>query len=211
VAIDIRRDMKARAQKLGRNPDHLKVMPGIAPVIGRTEAEAEEKHRYLQSLLTDEVALHYLSQRHQGFDFSRYDIDGPFPIDDIPPPSAAGTRTTYINLVEMVKREKPTIRALARKAAGSFSGMPYHGSARQLADLMEEWFQRGACDGFNLQPAYLPGVFNDFVELVVPLLKERGLMRTEYEGSTLRDYFGLPRPQSRYAAGSIEAHQSELA
>lgn len=207
AAIEVRSDMRKRAAALGRHPDHIKTMPGIAPVIGRTEAEAREKFEYLQSLLTDEVALHFLSGKTNGFDFSKYDLDGPVPVADIPRPTGANAQTGYNTIVALVERMKPTIRQLARHVSGSLAGMPFHGSATQLADLMEEWFRAGACDGFNVQPAYMPGAFDDFVDLVVPELRKRGLIRKDYEGTTLRDYFGLPRPPSRYES----ARQRELA
>jgi alkanesulfonate monooxygenase len=192
-------EMRGRVAAAGRNPDHCKIMPGIAPTIGRTEAEAKEKYEYLQSLLSPEVALAFLSMRMHGLDLSKYDPDGPFPTD-LPPPPPTASRTGYQNMIDRARRENLTIRQLALRQAGSLAGLSLYGSAERIADLMQEWFENGACDGFNIQPAYMPGAFDDFVELVVPILQERGLVRREYTGTTLREHFGLPRPKSRYAA-----------
>jgi alkanesulfonate monooxygenase len=193
-------EMRERVEGHGRNPDHIKVMPGLAPVVGRTESEAQEKFEFLQSLLPDEVALHFLKSRLRHVDLSAITLDTlDQPMPDLPPPSSTGTRGTYLGIKELIERQRPTVRQLARQLAGSLAGIPVHGSAEQLADLMEEWFTAGACDGFNIQPAYMPGAFVDFCELVVPELRRRGLVRSDYDGKTLREHFGLPRPQSRYA------------
>jgi len=192
----LRDEMRERVARFGRNPDHIKIMPGIAPVVGRTEAEAREKFEHLQSLLPDQVAMHFLQQRLPHFSLAGLDPDGPMP--EPPPPAATGTQTGHKLLVEMIRKDRPSVRELARRMSGSLAGMAVHGSAEQLADLMEAWFRGGACDGFNIQPAYFPGAFVDFVELVVPELRRRGLVRTEYAGRTLREHFGLPRPKSRY-------------
>ncbi len=190
-------DMKARAAAAGRDPAHVKIMPGLAPVVGRTEAEAREKFEQLQSLLTWPVALNILSMRMGGMDLSGFDLDKPFPETTL---ATEGSRSGVEAMVERSRRENLTIRQLALKTAGSLAGLSVHGSAAEIADMMEEWFVNGACDGFNLQPATLPGTFRDIVELVLPELRRRGLFRTEYEGATLRENLGLPRPASRYAS-----------
>ncbi len=189
-------DIKQRAAAHGRDPDHIKIMPGLAPVVGRTEAEAQEKFEQLQSLLTLPVALNILSMKLGGMDLSRFDIDRPFPETARPP---AGSRPSMEALVDRSLRENLSVRELAFKTSGSLAGLSVHGSAAQIADMMEAWFIEGACDGFNLQPAVLPGTFRDMVDLVLPELRRRGLFRSEYEGQTLRENLGLPRPASRYA------------
>jgi len=190
-------DMKARAAGAGRDPTHVKILPGLAPVVGRTEAEAREKFEQLQSLLTLPVALNILSMRMGGLDISGFDLDQPFPESAR---QTTGSRSGLEAMVERSRRENLTVRQLALKTAGSLAGLSVHGSAAEIVDMMEEWFVGGACDGFNLQPAVLPGTFKDIVELVLPELRRRGLFRTEYEGHTLRENLGLPRPASRYAA-----------
>ncbi len=196
IAQDQYADLKGRIAKAGRDLDHVKIMPGLAPVIGRTEAEAREKFEQLQSLLTWPVAANILSLRMGGIDLSRYDLDKPFPEEAL---QTTGSRSGVEAMVERSRRENLTIRELALKTAGSLAGLSVCGSAAEIADMMEAWFVGGACDGFNLQPAILPGVFKDFVDLVLPELRRRGLFRNEYEGATLRENLGLPRPASRYA------------
>ncbi len=190
-------DTKERVAAHGRDPAHIKIMPGLAPVVGRTEAEAREKFEQLQSLLTWPVALNILQMRMGGMDLSQFDLDQPFPESAT---NTTGSRSGVEAMVERSRRENLTIRQLALKTAGSLVGLSVHGSAAEIADMMEEWFTSGACDGFNLQPATLPGTFGDIVELVLPELRRRGLFREEYEGRTLRENLGLPRPASRYAA-----------
>lgn len=197
-------EMKTRAAAAGRSGSEIKIMPGLAPVIGRTEAEAREKFEELQSLLSPEVALNILSMKMGGMDLSVFDLDDLLPQGlQVPIRSRKG----YAIMVERSHREKLSIRQLAVKSAGSLAGLSVHGSAEQIADMMEEWFRGGACDGFNLQPATFPGTFRDVVELLIPELRRRGLFRTEYEGATLRENLGLARPESRYAMSTTRGDQ----
>ena len=197
LAQDQYADMKSRVAAHGRDPAHVAILPGLAPVVGRSEAEAREKFEELQSLLTLPVALNILSMRMGGIDLSPFDLDRPFPETAL---ATTGSRSGVEAMVERSRRENLTVRELAMKTAGSLAGLSVHGSAAEIADMMEAWFTSGACDGFNLQPAVLPGTFRDIVELVIPELRRRGLFRSEYEGRTLRENLGLPRPASRYAA-----------
>ena len=189
-------DVKGRAEQFGRNPDHIKIMPGLALTVAATESEALEKFEELQSLLTTPVALNILSMRMNGADLSVYDLEKPFP-DDIVMPT--GSRSGFEVMVERSWREKLSIRELALKTAGSLAGLTIYGSAAQLADVMEDWFRNEGCDGFNLQPSTFPGGLNDMVTLLIPELQRRGLFRTEYEGRTLRENLGVPRSASQYA------------
>lgn len=189
-------DIKSRAAGFGRDLDHVKVMPGLAAVVGRDEEDARAKSQELSSLLTLPVAMNILSLRMGGIDLSPYDLDQVFPESAA---KTTGSRSGAEAMVERSRRENLTVRQLALKTAGSLAGLSVVGSAAEIADMMEEWFRSGACDGFNLQPAVLPGAFRDIVELVLPELRRRGLFRTEYEGRTLRENLGLPRPANRYA------------
>ena len=192
-------DIKGRMPRFGRSPDHMKIMPGLNPIVGRTEAEAKEKHAYLQSLIHPDVGLELLSNALANFDLRPYDLDGPLPPEAFD--LTTNTSTTALrNVLNWAKTENLTIRQLYQRFAGARGQRTIVGSAGQIADQMEEWFLNRGCDGFLIQPSYLPGGLDDFVELVIPLLQERGVFRADYEGTTLRDHMGLPRPASRYAA-----------
>jgi N-acetyl-S-(2-succino)cysteine monooxygenase len=192
------RDLKGRMAKYGRSPEHLKVMPGLNPIVGRTEQEAEEKHQYLQSLIHPEVGLELLSNALAGFDLRPYDLDGPLP-DAAAAVTPKGSTTSFHNVLRWAREEKLTIRQLYQRFAGARGQRTVKGSPVQIVDQMEEWFVNRGVDGFLIQPSHLPGGLQDFIALVIPELRNRGLFRTEYEGPTLRDHLGLPRPRSRYA------------
>ena len=193
--------MKGRMAKYGRMQEQLKIMPGLNPVVGRTAREAEEKHRFLQSLIHPDVGLELLSNALGGFDLSEYDLDGPLP--DVPDHRGiiAG-QTAFRNVMTWAREEKLTIRQLYERYAGARGQRTIIGSPTQIADHMADWFLAFGVDGFLIQPAYLPGGLDDFVDLVIPELQQRGLFRTEYEGTTLRENLGLQRPASRYARAS---------
>ena len=192
------RDLKGRMAKYGRSPEHLKVMPGLNPIVGRTEQEAEEKHQYLQSLIHPEVGLELLSNALAGFDLRPYDLDGPLP-DAAAAVTPKGSTTSFHNVLRWAREEKLTIRQLYQRFAGARGQRTVKGSPVQIVDQMEEWFVNRGVDGFLIQPSHLPGGLQDFIALVIPELRNRGLFRTEYEGPMLRDQLGLPRPRSRYA------------
>ena len=132
-------------------------------------------------------------------DLSGYPLDGPVPDDAI---GTLGMRSGSAQLRERMRQEKPTIRELYLRTG--VTGSARIGTPSDIADAMQEWFENGACDGFNITPAHLPGGCEDFVELVVPELRRRGLFRAEYEGKTLRENLGLKRPASRYAAAGLD-------
>jgi FMN-dependent oxidoreductase (nitrilotriacetate monooxygenase family) len=193
-------EMKGRVADNGRDPDHFLIMPGLVVVVGRTTEEAHERHAELQGYLDPAVTVATLGIKMGYVDLTGYDLDEPVPESA----ASASEPGAFRQWMEIQEREKLTLRELAARASGSMAGVPTVGSAEDIADMMEEWFRGGAVDGFNIQPAYLPGGFTDFVDLVVPELRRRGLVRDEYEGETLRDHLGLPRPQwgSRSAFGA---------
>jgi N-acetyl-S-(2-succino)cysteine monooxygenase len=200
-AQEFYRDLKGRMAKYERPPDTLKIMPGLNVIVGRTAKEADEKHRYLQSLIHPDVGLELLSNALGGFDLSEYDIDGPLP--DIPDHWGAVTgQTSLRNVVGWAREEGLTIRQLYERFAGARGQRTLKGSQVQVADDMEKWFLEYGVDGFLVQPAYLPGGLDDFVDLVIPELQSRDLFRSDYGGATLRDNLGLKRPPSRYAAAT---------
>ncbi|MDF5713182.1 MAG: LLM class flavin-dependent oxidoreductase [Rhizonema sp. NSF051] len=182
--------VKGKLAKYGRSPDHLKIMPGVFPVIGRTEQEAKDKYEQLQELIHPQVGLGLLSGLVGGVDLSGYPLDGPVPV--LPDTDLAKSRLKL--LTDLAQRENLTIRQLYLAIAGARGHRTILGTPEQIADQLEDWFVNGGADGFNIMPPYLPGGLDEFVELVIPELQRRGLFRTEYEGRTLRENLGLPRP-----------------
>jgi alkanesulfonate monooxygenase len=195
-------DLKGRVARYGRDPDQVKIMPGLSAIVGRTEAEAQERYDYLQSLIHPIVAREILSLVLGSIDLSSYPLDGPFP-ETLPKSNAS--QSTYQYVVDMARNEKLTMKEVALRVAGARGKAVVRGSPQQIADHMEEWFRQDGCDGFNLMPPFLPGGLDDFVDLVLPELRRRGLFRTEYEGRTLREHLGLARPLSRYAAAAMDS------
>jgi alkanesulfonate monooxygenase len=190
------KELKSRVASHGRDPDRVKIMPGLSAIIGRTEAEANERYEHLQSLIHPMVAREILSMVLGHVDLSSYSLDGPLP-ENLPLSNAS--QSTFQYVTEMARKENLTMRQVALRVAGARGKSVVKGSPQQIADHMEEWFRKDGCDGFNLMPPFLPGGLDDFIELVLPELRKRGLFRTEYEGKTLRDHLGLERPASRYA------------
>lgn len=189
------RDVKGRLGKYGRSPDELKIMPGISPVIGRTQAEAEAKYEQLEALIHPTVGLSILQRYFPGVDLTKVDLDGP------PPPFVEDTNgnKSRLSLVrQLAEREGLTLRQIYQRLAGARGHRVVVGSPEKIADEIQSWFENEGADGFNVMPPVLPESLRDFVELVVPELQRRGLFRTEYEGRTLRENLGLKRPESRY-------------
>jgi len=185
-------DVKGRAAAIGRNPDHIKILPGALVVVGATLEEARAKRALLDSLVHYESAIGALSIA-LGVDARAFDPDGPLP--EIPETEASKSgRERAINLA---RRENLTVRQLAQRLGG-YGGAAMVGTPASIADEMAEWLERRACDGFNVMFPYVPGGLVDFVEQVVPELQRRGLFRREYEGTTLREHLGLPRPANRF-------------
>jgi N-acetyl-S-(2-succino)cysteine monooxygenase len=186
-------DVKARMSKYGRSPDSLNIMPGVVTVIGRTRAEAQEQEARLRSLTHPAPGLAFLSGLIGAFDLSRHPLDGPLP--ELPPTNGPKGRQRL--LVEVARREKLTIRDLYLNIAMTSGHRLVSGTPVDIADQLEDWFVNECCDGYNVAPPYLPGGFDDFVNLVIPHLQKRGLVRTDYEGVTLRENLDLPRPAAR--------------
>src|ERR1700719_306028 len=185
-------DVKGRMEKLGRSRDHMKILPGAFIVVGETVTEAREKRARLDSLVHYDSAIASLSIA-LGHDASRFNPDGPLP--EIPESNAS--KSGRERIIELARRENLTVRQLAQRVGG-YSGLPSAGSPATIADQMEEWLFTEASDGFNVMFPYLPGGLDDFVYRVVPELQRRGLFRREYEGATLRENLGLPRPANPF-------------
>lgn len=185
-------DVKSRMEKLGRHRDHLKVLPGALVVVGDTMEEARAKRALLDSLVHYESAIASLSIA-LGHDASKFDPDGPLP--DIPETNASKSgRERAINLA---RRENLTVRQLAQRFGG-YAGLSFVGTPQTIADEMEQWLVEEGSDGFNIMFPYLPAGLDDFVDRVVPELQRRGIFRRAYEGRTLRENLGLPRPANRF-------------
>ncbi|MBE1444446.1 LLM class flavin-dependent oxidoreductase [Paenibacillus sp. OAS669] len=197
------RNVKSLLAKHGRTADELKIMPGIFPVIGATEAEAREKEQLLQRLVLPSVGLSMLSGS-LNVDLRDYPLDGPLP--ELPELEAINGGKSRFKLVsDMAKRDGLTIRQLIYRVTGARGHRTIYGTPVQIADQLELWFNERASDGFNIMPPYLPGGLEEFVELVIPELQNRGLFRTEYTGTTLRDHLGLKRPASKFSRPSASS------
>ncbi len=186
--------VKERAAHQGRNPDSIKIMPGVFAVVGRTRQEADDKYGELQNLVDPKVGIAMLS-RTSGVDLTQYPLDAPLPA--FGGNNIQQSRPELINA--LARRENLTIWQTILSIAGARGHHVVVGSASEVADELEERFRHHAADGFNLMPPTQPDGLTDFVDLVVPELRRRGLFRTEYQGRTLRDHLGLDRPVDRFA------------
>jgi FMN-dependent oxidoreductase (nitrilotriacetate monooxygenase family) len=189
-------DIKGRMQKLGRDPDHLKILPAAFVVVGDTLEEAAETRARLDTFVHYDSGIASLSIA-LGHDVSGFDPDGPLP--EIPETNAS--KSARQRVLDWAREEQLTIRQLARRIGG-YSGLEMVGTAHSIADQMEQWLVEEGSDGFNVMFPYLPGGLDDFVDKVVPELQRRGIFRREYEGTTLREHLGLPRPVNRFFAGT---------
>ncbi|AWE50275.1 MULTISPECIES: LLM class flavin-dependent oxidoreductase [Streptomyces] len=191
-------DLKARTAEAGRDPDHIKVLPGIVPVIGSTEAEARAAEQVLEDHIvhTHGVArLESLLQLAPG----TLELDGPLPADLPSEDAVEGAKSRYTLVVELARRERLTVRQLIGRLGGGRGHLTFAGTPEQIADAIETWFTQGAADGFNIMPPVLPSGLDAFVDHVVPILRRRGLLRTAYgPRRTLRERYGLPRPANQY-------------
>jgi FMN-dependent oxidoreductase (nitrilotriacetate monooxygenase family) len=193
-------DIKDRAARFGRAPSEVAILPGISPFIGDTEEAAHALEREFNELTVPEYGLHQLEQL-TGVQLTEAALDRPVPEElfrdagDV----TDNARSRLQVVAGIVERERPTVRRLLHRLAGARGHRVFTGTAEQVADTIEEWFRDGAADGFNVMPPFYPGGLELFTSRVVPLLRERGLFREEYTGSTLREHLGLARPRSRFA------------
>jgi len=188
-------DVKGRAAAAGRDPEHVKILPGAFVVLGETVEEARAKRAHLDSLVHYDSGIASLSIA-LGTDASKFDPDKPLP-DDIPETNTS--KSGRERAIALARAENLTVRRLAERIGG-YSGLEMTGTPETVADMMEEWLVERGSDGFNVMFPYLPGGLDDFVDQVVPELQRRGIFRREYEGTTLRENLGLPRPPNRFFA-----------
>lgn len=185
-------DIKRRSQTIGRNPDSIKILPGVLVIVGETLEAAQAKQAHLDSLIHYDSGISSLNLA-LGYDVSSFDPDSLLP--EIP--ASNGSHTGRDRIVALARRENLTIRQLAQRAA-SYGGLIFVGTPQTIADEMEQWLFEEAADGFNIMFPFLPEGLDNFVDQVVPELQRRGIFRTEYEGKTLRENLGLARPENRF-------------
>ena len=189
-------DLKRRVVAAGRDPGHVVILPGIVPVIGDTEAEARELDAELDRLIAPEYALRTLAQT-LGVDADILDLDQPLPAQLPGEDQIEGAKSRRTLIVDWARRDNLTVRELIGRLGGGRGHRTFTGTPVQVADTIQHYFDNGAADGFNIMPAVLPAGIEAFATKVVPILQERGLFRTEYQGTTLREHYGLPRPANR--------------
>jgi FMN-dependent oxidoreductase (nitrilotriacetate monooxygenase family) len=192
-------DLKARVRRFGRDPDSVTILPGVMPIIGKTDAAARDVLNTLQSYVDSTEGLAMLSSR-LGTDISKYPLDGPIPDIPVPDTSHGFARA----MLSKAKREQMSLRELYNLTAAARGHWVLCGSVQTIADTLEKWFVDGAADGFNVMPAWFPGAFDEFVDLVVPELQRRGLYRKAYAGTMLRDQLGLSRPAIGEHVGMVQ-------
>lgn len=192
-------DVKGRAARAGRDPEGIKILPGALVVVGDTVEEAKAKRAHLDSLVHYDSAIGSLSIA-LGVDARAFDPDGPLP--EIP--ETESSKSGRERAIALARREGLTVRQLAQRLGG-YGGAAIVGTPATIADTMEEWLETRACDGFNVMFPHVPVGLDDVVDRVVPELQRRGLFRTEYEGTTLRDHLGLARPENRFFAPEARA------
>tara|TARA_B100001245_G_C22880199_1_gene423259 strand:+ start:614 stop:1945 length:1332 start_codon:yes stop_codon:yes gene_type:complete len=193
-AQEFYQDVKGRAVKHGRRSEEILMLPGCNPIVGATSEEAEAKYQEISNLVVIDDALNYLGRYFNDIDFTQYDLDEQFP--DLGDFARNGWESATDRIKKVSREEGLTLRQMALRSTTPKS--PFIGTPEQVADTMQSWFEAGAADGFMMNASVLPQGFNDFVDLVLPVLKDRGLFRTEYEHDTLRGNLGLAKPANRY-------------
>jgi FMN-dependent oxidoreductase (nitrilotriacetate monooxygenase family) len=183
---------KAQVAAAGRDPDQVLILPLTYVVAAETEAEARREEQYLLDLVEPMASLVLLSEA-TNLDFSGFELDEPIP--DAFLESATGMHGYVAGVKQYMEGRTPTLRDLAGHRATLRQSLRFVGTPGQIADEMEGWLDAGACDGFVVAATSLPGTFETVARLVVPELQRRGLFRTDYRGSTLRDHLGLTRPR----------------
>jgi FMN-dependent oxidoreductase (nitrilotriacetate monooxygenase family) len=196
-------DLKARARALGRHPDSIKILPGIVPALGSTEKEALALEAELERLIKPEYARRQLAQVLR-VDPETLELDRELPADLPSEDAIESQKSRYTLIVTLARRERLTVRQLIGRLGGGRGHRTFAGTPEQVADAIQHWWENGAADGFNVMPPVLPSGLTAFVDHVVPILQRRGLFRTEYEGKTLRDNYGLSRPPNRNLERRLE-------
>ncbi len=192
-------DIKRRVAAAGRAREQVLVLPGLNPMIGSTEAEAKQMVQELNDSTDPEIGRRTLSSRFGGHDFSHLQLDEPLTLDDFPDPATVEASRSRAEMVTgLVRSESVTLRQLLVRLASARGHFTIAGTPEQVADLIEDWYQDGAADGFNVMPPLFPTMLDAFADQVIPILQQRGLFRSAYEGRTLREHYGLKRPVGKF-------------
>jgi FMN-dependent oxidoreductase (nitrilotriacetate monooxygenase family) len=191
AGIAFRQKLRSQASSFGRDPEHVRVLPGLSFLLAGTDAEALALKAELEAAASGEFRWRNLANL-AGLDYAAIDPDAPFPPDLL----AGAPKTSFGASIYAMAAEDPsaTFRAIAQKLSALPGGLDFTGPPEAMAQLMIDWHEAGACDGFTLMPNVLPDQLAAFVDHVVPILQKRDMARTEYAGTTLRDHVGLPRP-----------------
>ncbi|MDL9948644.1 LLM class flavin-dependent oxidoreductase [Gordonia sp. ABSL11-1] len=201
-AVEFARDIRARVVARGRDPEQVRILPAATTVVGSDARDARRRHEEFVDLVAPEAGLSRMAY-HVNVDLTAYDLDGPLPeLDEV------GVEGHYREILEFARREKLTIREIGKWYGARTEGNMV-GSPTEIADTMEQWLDAGAADGFMIQATHVPAAFEDFAGEVVPELRRRGLVRTAYSGTTLRDHLGLRRPDPGEWRARAESARAE--
>ncbi|KAH8693547.1 luciferase-like domain-containing protein [Talaromyces proteolyticus] len=195
AAKELYADLKKRVVAAGRDPNHLKILPAALFVIGDTVEEAKAKRLSLDSLVHYDSSIASLSSA-LGTDVSGLDPDGPLPADI---PETNASKTSRASLIKLAEQENLTVRQLAQRSGG-YGGLAFVGTPKTIADELETWLRENAADGFTVTFPFVPQGIDDVTQRLIPELQSRGLFRRDYEGTTLREHLGLPRPNNKFFA-----------
>lgn len=192
-AKELYADIKGRMKAVGRDPAHLKILPAAMVIMGDSVEEAQAKRLKLDSLVHYDTAVASLSI-NLGTDASKLDPDAPLPTDL---PATNASHTSRQGAEQLAKAEGLTVRQLAQRYGG-YSGLAFIGTPESIADEFAQWLEEDACDGFTFVFPFLPQGLEDVADRLIPELQRRGIFRKEYEGATLREHLGLPRPRNQF-------------
>ncbi|MEV6116148.1 LLM class flavin-dependent oxidoreductase [Streptomyces sp. NPDC052109] len=190
-------DIKARTRAAGRDPDGVIVLPGIVPYIGSTEEEARALARQFDELRVPEYGLRQLAGVFET-EPSVFELDAPLPEFILARPKLEGSQSRSDLITDLAVSEHLTVRQVISRLGGGRGHFEFVGTPEQVADTIIAWFEGGAADGFNIMAPALPSGLSAFVEHVLPILRGKGLFREEYEGTTLREHYGLPVPANQF-------------
>ncbi|KAF2811969.1 alkanesulfonate monooxygenase [Mytilinidion resinicola] len=186
-------DIKGRTKAAGRDPNHLKILPAALIVIGDTVEDAKNKRLKLDTFVHYDSAIASLSIA-LGSDATGFDPDKPLPADI---PETNSSKTSRLGVIQLAEKDKLTVRQLAQRLGG-YSGLAFVGTPETVAEELEKWLAEDAADGFTVTFPFLPQGLDDVAERLIPELQRRGIFRKDYEGTTLREHLGLPRPKNQF-------------